>query len=72
MPASAYPPTDLSQLPDGWEPCSGVGCPVPADSKPSVMLRSGTTISAGSVTAASLEVFWRHKGESGDIIAYKI
>ena len=55
----------------GWLPHDGGDCPVPADSRPRVMFRSGMVMRGPQLTARGWN--WRHspkRDSFDDIIAY--
>ena len=66
----------MSELPKGFIPHDGGTCPVPLDSKPAIMVRSGEIESEdswpASFWAAGGDDWWRHQGNPrNNIIAYK-
>ena len=56
---------------DGWLPWGGGDCPVPGDSKVSVMCRDGLILHDDLPNDRADEWFWSHAGHSSDIITYR-
>lgn len=61
-------------IPDGWLAHDGSGCPLDDAARPALLLRSGTIMPAGHITATSWGSHWRWASTSknpGDIVAYR-
>lgn len=64
-------------LPEGFVPHDGGPCPVPLDSMPAIMTRSGEVQSGGSWRASFWQAgesdWWQHRGDHrNNIIAYRL
>lgn len=68
------PIADDAELPDGFIRHDGGACPIHADSRPALLLRSGTRTRSGSRTASSWGPMWEHGTlkSSMDIVGYRL